>query len=93
VVGLCLCLINEERIKWMGRRDGYVDTLCVRREYRRRGLGLALLRKSLQAFKRAGLESAVLGTDTQNPTEAIRLYQQAGFREAWLWVTYGKEMD
>jgi len=52
----------------------------------------ALLLTSPQAFKPAGLESATLDTDTENPTEAIHLYEQAGFREAWRWVTYGKEM-
>jgi len=93
LAGLCLCTESEALAGLLGRRDGYVDTLCVRREYRRRGLGLALLRKCLQAFKRAGLESATLGTDTQNPTQAMRLYKQAGFREAWRWVTYGKEMN
>jgi mycothiol synthase len=92
VVGLCLCTVSEARASLLGRRDGTVHTLCVRREYQRRGLGSALLLTSLQAFKRAGLESATLDTDTENPTEAIRLYEQAGFREAWRWVTFGKEM-
>jgi mycothiol synthase len=92
MVGLCLCTVGEGRTKLIGRRDGTIDSFCVRREYRRRGLGLALLLTSLQAFKRAGLESATLDADTDNPTEAIRLYEQAGFREAWRWVTYGKEM-
>jgi len=92
MVGLCLCTVIEARASLLGRRDGTVHTLCVRREYRRRGLGSALLLTSLQAFKRAGLESATLDTDTENPTEAIRLYEQAGFREAWRWVTFGKEM-
>ena len=54
---------------------------------------MALLLTSLQAFKRAGLESATLDTATHNPTEAIRLYQQAGFREAWRWITYGMEIE
>jgi mycothiol synthase len=93
VVGLCLCTVSEARAGLLGRRDGTVHTLCVRREYRRRGLGSALLLTSLQAFKRASLESATLDTDTENPTEAIRLYEQAGFREAWRWVTYGKELS
>jgi mycothiol synthase len=93
MVGLCLCTVNEGRDRILGRMDGYVDTLCVRPEYRRRGLGSALLLTSLQAFKRAGLESATLDTNTENPTEAIRLYEQVGFREKWRWVTYGKEMD
>jgi mycothiol synthase len=93
VVGLCLCTVGEGRANLIGRRDGTIDSFCVRREHRRRGLGLALLLTSLQAFKRAGLESATLDADTENPTEAMRLYKQAGFREAWRWVTYGKEMN
>ena len=92
MVGLCLCTVGEGRADLMGRRDGTIDSLCVRRDYRRRGVGLALLLTSLQAFKRANLESATLDTATENPTEAIRLYQQAGFVEAWRWVTYGKDM-
>ena len=92
MVGLCLCTVGEGRADLVGRRDGTMDSLCVRRDYRRRGVGLALLLTSLQAFKRASLESATLDTAAQNPTGAIRLYQQAGFREAWRWVTYGKEM-
>ena len=92
MVGLCLCTVGEGRATLIGRRDGTIDSFCVRREYRRRGLGSALLLTSLQAFKRAGLESATLDTNTENPTEAIRLYEQAGFREAWRWVTFGKEM-
>jgi mycothiol synthase len=92
MVGLCLCTVGEGRASRLGRRDGIIDSFCVLPEYRRRGLGLALLLISLQAFKRAGLESATLDADTENPTEAIRLYEQAGFREVWRWVTYGKEM-
>ena len=92
IIGLCLCTVGEGRADLIGRRDGTIDSLCVRWDYRRRGVGLALLLTSLQAFTRAGLQSATLDTATHNPTEAIRLYQQAGFREAWSWITYGKEM-
>jgi mycothiol synthase len=92
MVGLCLCTVGEERADPFGRRSGTIDSLCVRRDYRRRGLGLALLLTSLHAFKRAGLESASLDADTENPTEATRLYERAGFSEAWRWVTYGKDM-
>jgi mycothiol synthase len=92
MVGLCLCTVCEGRANLIGRKDGTIDSFCVRREYRRRGLGSALLLTSLHAFKRAGLESATLDADTANPTEAIRLYEQAGFHEASRWVTYGKEM-
>jgi mycothiol synthase len=92
VIGLCLCTVSEGRADVLGRRDGYVDTLCVIPEYRRRGLGSALLLTSLRAMKKAGLGSATLDASTDNPTEAIRIYERAGFREAWRWVTYGSEL-
>jgi mycothiol synthase len=93
VVGVCLCTAGQGRAELIGRRDGTVESFCVLAEYRQRGVGSALLLTSLQAFQRAGLESATLDTAVENPSEAIHLYQQAGFREAWRWVTYGKEMD
>ena len=92
VVGLCLCTASEGRMRLLGRRDGYVDTLCVRPAYRQRGLGSALLLTCLHVLKRAGMESATLDADFDNPTEAIRLYERIGFREAWRWVTYGREI-
>jgi mycothiol synthase len=92
MVGVCLCTVGEERESLLGRRAGTIDSLCVRREYRRQGLGLALLLTTLQAFRKAGLESASLDTNPENPTQAIRLYEQAGFSEAWRWVTYGMDM-
>jgi mycothiol synthase len=92
VVGLCLCTVSEGRIRLLGRRDAYVDTLAVRPAYRRRGLGSALLLASLHPMKEAGMESATLDTDTNNPTEAIQLYEKISFREAWRWVTYGRDI-
>jgi mycothiol synthase len=92
VVGLCLCTVSEDRMRLMGRRDVYVDTLAVLPPYRRRGLGSALLLASLHAMKEAGMDSATLDTDTDNPAEAIQLYEKVGFREAWRWVTYGRDV-
>jgi mycothiol synthase len=92
VIGLCLCTVSEGRVRLLGRRDGYVDTLCVIPAYRQRGLGSALLLTCLRAMKKAGLGSATLDASADNPTEAIHLYGQVGFREAWRWVTYGKEL-
>jgi mycothiol synthase len=93
VVGLCLCTVSEARASLVGRAGGIIDSFCVLPEHRRRGLGLALLLTSLHAFGRAGLDSAKLDADTDNPTHAIRLYEKAGFHEAWRWVTFGKELN
>jgi mycothiol synthase len=91
VVGLCLCVINEERCQWVGRKDGYIDTLCVRPSYQRRGVGAALLLTGLHALHSAGMISATLDTDEDNPTQAPRFYEGVGFREIWRWVAYGRE--
>jgi mycothiol synthase len=92
VVGLCLGIISEQRIQWLGRKDGYVDTLCVRPSHQRRGLGTALLLTGLHALWRAGMESATLDTDEDNPTQAPRFYEGVGFREIWRWTAYGKHL-
>ncbi|MDH4209504.1 MAG: GNAT family N-acetyltransferase [Anaerolineae bacterium] len=92
VVGLCLCIVDEERTQWLGRRDGYVETLCVRPSHQRKGIGAALLLAELRAFHRAGMVSATLETDEDNPTQAPRLYERVGFREIWRWLAYGSEL-
>lgn len=92
VIGLCLSIISEDRMRELGRADGYVNTLCVRQAYRRQGLGTALLLAGLHALKGAGMESATLDTEIDNPSQAMRLYDKVGFREIWRWVDYSKEM-
>jgi mycothiol synthase len=58
--------------------EGWVAVLFVRRPWRRRGLGLALLHASFREFRKRGLPRASLGVDAQNPTGATRLYERAG---------------
>ncbi len=57
---------------------GWVRNLSVRRPWRRRGLGLALLVQVFGAFYTRGLRTVGLGVDAQNPTGATRLYERAG---------------
>lgn len=59
---------------------GWVGTLGVRREYRRRGLGFALLQHSLGELYRYGKARAGLGVDAGSLTGATRLYLKAGMR-------------
>ena len=57
---------------------GWVGTLGVRRPWRKRGIGLALLRQSFNEFYRRGKRKVGLGVDAQNLTGALRLYESAG---------------
>lgn len=59
---------------------GYVDELSVRRPWRGRGLGRALLLQACAELRRRGQPLAYLGVDSTNPTGAMHLYESAGFR-------------
>jgi mycothiol synthase len=60
--------------------EAWVAVLFVRRPWRRRGLGLALLQASLREFWKRGVPKAALGVDAENPTGATRLYERAGMQ-------------
>lgn len=59
---------------------GWVNDLAVRRPWRGRGLGEALLRHSFGEFYRRGQRIVALGVDSQNLTGATRLYERVGMR-------------
>lgn len=71
---------------------GWIGTLGVRRPWRKRGLGEALLLQSFGEFYRRGMKTIGLGVDAQNPTGATRLYQKVGMYAASEFVTYEKEL-
>jgi ribosomal protein S18 acetylase RimI-like enzyme len=88
VAGVCLC--PPSAIDDMGM--GWVGTLGVRREWRKRGIGLALLRHSFNEFYRRGKRKVGLGVDAQNLTGALRLYESAGMHVHQAFDLYEKEL-
>jgi len=64
-----------------GDRTGYMHMMAVLPEFRRRGLGTALLRRCLIYFREQGWRNAVLDTEVSRP-EAIRLYLAGRFAPA-----------
>jgi mycothiol synthase len=61
---------------------GYLDELFVRRPWRGRGLGRALLLEACAELRRRGRPVAYLGVDSENPTGAMHLYGSAGFTQS-----------
>jgi mycothiol synthase len=61
---------------------GWVGTLGVRRAWRGRGLGEALLRHAFVEFHRRGRRRVALGVDSESLTGATRLYERAGMSVA-----------
>lgn len=76
----------------IGPDMGFVNTLGVRRPWRRRGLGLALLQHTLGEFYRRGKKQVGLGVDAGSLTGATRLYEKAGMRVAQQLDTYELEL-
>jgi mycothiol synthase len=57
---------------------GYVGSLGVLKEWRGRGIGKALLRRSFAELAGRGMREARLGVDTQNVYGAVALYEGVG---------------
>jgi mycothiol synthase len=66
---------NEET----GERLGEIAGVSVRRPWRGRGLARAMVAESLRALRDAGMTSATLGVDAENPTGALGVYEANGF--------------
>lgn len=76
----------------LGYTFGYVDLLGVRPAWRGRGLAASLLARAMTAFRTDGLQYAVLGVDTANPTGAYGLYERLGFERTHGEVLYTVEL-
>lgn len=88
IAGICLC-----REKAYDNPDvGYISTLGVLRPWRKRGIGLALLRHSFCELYRRGKRKAALGVDAQSLTGALRLYENAGMHVHQAFDRYEKEI-
>jgi mycothiol synthase len=88
IVGAACCQATSPRAEGTAQ----VSELAVRRAWRRRGVGLALLRQAFREFHRRGIHRAELGVDAGNPTGATCLYERAGMHVALSWEFWEKEV-
>lgn len=84
IAGYALCRIKPDL--------GWVGTLGVRRPWRKRGLGLAILQHCFGLFYDQGMKKVGLTVDSANPTGATRLYLKAGMHQVNEYVMYDKEL-
>jgi ribosomal protein S18 acetylase RimI-like enzyme len=80
VVGHVLTFIDHEQNEINNRKRGYTEGIGVDRAWRRRGLARALIARSLQAQKAAGMSESALVADRDSISGATRLYESLGFR-------------
>lgn len=86
--GYALCAVWDHEDK----DYGHVNGLGVLRPYRRRGIGLALLRHAFAEYHRRGKKGVSLGVDAENLTGALRLYTKAGMHVHRQFDLYEKEL-
>jgi mycothiol synthase len=92
VAGSVMNFIFPEDNEVLGIRRGWLEHVSVRRPWRRRGLGSALIADSLRAVRDAGMTEAALGVDAENLSGALRVYENQGFRRWRTGVSYRKAM-
>jgi mycothiol synthase len=92
VAGSVMNCIYPAENEALGQQRGWLDHVSVRRPWRRRGLASALIAASMRAIRDAGMTEAALGVDAENPTGALHVYENLGFRRARTGVSYRKAM-
>lgn len=93
VVGYTLNHHYPEDEDLLGRRDGWISTLGVVREWRKKGIATALLKTSFNAFLEAGMTHSAIGVDTENPTGALDLYTGLGYEPTHRTITSQLEVQ
>ncbi len=88
IAGVALCVPQDDEFPDMA----WIDSLGVRRPWRRQGLALALLHHSFGEFYRRGIKQVGLGVDASSLTGAVRLYEKAGMAIFRQFNVYEKEI-
>jgi mycothiol synthase len=87
-VGAAIC----ERGIEGDEETGWIHVVAVRRPWRGRGVGRALLAWSFGALAAVGMRRAALSVDAENTTGAVRLYERAGMRVSQRFTYWEKEL-
>ncbi|MEG4579431.1 GNAT family N-acetyltransferase [Microcoleus sp. MON1_C5] len=91
-VSFCYCEISVQECDRTGRNEGWIACLGTRRGFRKMGLGRAMLLAGLHRLKAAGVATAIVGVDAENPSGALRLYKSAGFHNIRDSISYVKDV-
>ena len=88
IAGVCLC----RKAAHDNPEVGYINSLGVRRPWRKRGIGLALLQHAFGELYRRDQRKAGLGVDAENLTGALRLYENVGMHIYQAFDIFEKEI-
>jgi GNAT superfamily N-acetyltransferase len=93
--GIYLLYVDEQPSGFIWTDDmdafdlrGFISYIGVLNEHRGKGFGQDLLATALARFSRKGYDKAELGVDTQNSSNALRVYEKMGFTKVSTWVLH-----
>lgn len=75
-----------------GHSEAWIEGLGTVRSHRERGIASALVTMAMREFASSGMEYAILGVDSENPTGANGLYESLGFVHGRRSVSYNKQV-
>ncbi len=99
--GYCFIMLDGDRVaggilcnaKLVERTDtGRVGSVFVRREYRRRGIGGALMKAAFNTFWQQGIRRIILDTDSESFSESTKFYSRLGMKPYRREFLYEKEI-
>jgi mycothiol synthase len=92
IAGLCLLDFHEAEGGMPHNTPPLIDDLAVQHAYRRRGIGRALLLAGMHRIRDEGFSAAALAVDSENPNQALKLYESVGFVVKSRGTVYRKEL-
>ena len=99
--GYCFIVLDGAKVaggilcnaKLVERTDtGRVGSVFVRREYRRRGIGQALMKTAFNTFWQNGVKRIILDTDAESFSESTKFYRRLGMKPYRREFLYEKEI-
>jgi len=88
----CVCWISQEENARTGRKEGYTDPVATHPDYQQRGLARALLLTGLRLLQARGMETAVMGTSSENE-RMLRAATAVGFQVVSTGVWLAKPVE
>jgi GNAT superfamily N-acetyltransferase len=79
VAGASINAIRAAENEALGVNRGWLESVFVRRPWRRQGLARAIVGRSLELLRDRGVDAGILGVDADNPTGALGVYTDNGF--------------
>jgi ribosomal protein S18 acetylase RimI-like enzyme len=92
VVGTLIVFINEDSNAKTHKKQAWTEDISVLKSYRGQGIAKAMIYAAMHAVKQAGMDSAMLGVDTNNSSGALRLYENCGYEAVRTSISFRKPL-